>query len=84
MIEKFKNPEFLWNTFAQVIQMIGALLIIKLLSVYLSKGEFGIYVLLNSILALFMILPFNAIIHGVARHVHEYNTTSKYKDFFFN
>jgi len=82
MINKLKNPEFLWNTLAQIIQMIGAIFIIKLLAMYLTKGEYGIYVLLNSILALFMILPFNAISHGITRHVAKYINTSNYKNFF--
>jgi O-antigen/teichoic acid export membrane protein len=82
MISKLKNKEFLWNTFGQLIQMIGAIVIMKLLAMYLSKGEYGKLALINSLLALFMILPFNSIIHGIYRYVVEYMESKKFSEFF--
>lgn len=82
MITKLKNKEFLWNTFGQLIQMIGAIIIVKLLAMYLTKGQYGKFALINSLIALFMILPFNAIIHGIYRYVTEYMGSKRFSEFF--
>ncbi|MBU1674123.1 oligosaccharide flippase family protein [Patescibacteria group bacterium] len=77
-----QKKEFLWNLLAQITQMFGALLMVKLMSMYLTKGDYGKYALINSLVALFMILPFNAMIHGIMRYVSEYQNRETYKDFF--
>ncbi len=82
MISKLKNKEFFWNTFGQLVQMVGAIVIMKLLAIYLAKGEYGKFALINSLVALFMILPFNAIIHGIYRYVAEYMDTKRFSKFF--
>jgi len=76
------NKEFLWNTLGQMVQMFGAIILMKLLAMYLTKGEYGKLALINSLLALFMILPFNSIIHGIYRYVAEHMNSKKFADFF--
>jgi O-antigen/teichoic acid export membrane protein len=76
MINKFKSlirhKEFLWTLFFQLTSLLGGILLMKLLAVSFSKTEYGFYVIITSIVAFVLMMPFSALLQGVGRYISIY------------
>lgn len=83
MIKKLlTNKELFWTFLYQLITLVGGLVLIKLLATTLSKETYGYYSLINSIVALIVMLPFSALMQGVTRYISIYQNKFKYNEFF--
>ena len=73
MIKKIlKNREFLWVIFSQIVQLLGAVLFTKIVTLYLTKENFGYYSLAMSLVAIVTMLPFAAFNEGIGRFLSIY------------
>ncbi len=62
-----KNKELHWTFLYQLTTLVGGLFLLKILAVTLSKEDYGYYSLINSIVALIVMLPFSALMQGIGR-----------------
>lgn len=63
--------------FAQSAEIMGGIIFFKLLAVYLTKAEFGDYLLATSIMALVLLVSFSVIDQGLMRFVSIYEAEGK-------
>lgn len=63
----------------QIVDILTTLLVTKLISVYLTKGEYGFYSLILSLLAFISIFPFNSLHSAIERYVIEYKNKNVYE-----
>jgi len=78
----FNNKELFWTFLYQFTALVGGLVLIKLLSHILSVEVYGYYMLITSIVALVVMLPFSALMQGVNRFISVYQNKNRYKSFF--
>jgi O-antigen/teichoic acid export membrane protein len=76
------NLEFRWTILYQLSVLVGGALLIKLLAVSLTKGQYGSYALITSIVAFVLMMPFTPLLQGISRNISVYNSKNK-KDLFF-
>lgn len=62
-----------------VVDLITTLLVTKLVSVYLSKSEYGFYALILSIFALVSIFPFTSLHTAIERYIIEYKSKNTFE-----
>jgi O-antigen/teichoic acid export membrane protein len=72
------NKELHWTMAFQATTLLGALLLIKLLAVSLTKEDFGYYSLIMSISAFILMLPFTALLQGVIRYIPIYRENNNF------
>lgn len=76
------NKELIWTASAQVIQLFSGVLIIKLLTSYLSYNEYGQFSLVMAVSAFVLTLPFTAIQQGFYRYRSVYCKKNQAETFY--
>lgn len=71
-IEKNRILELSIVVVSSGVELLTTLLVTKLISVYLSKSEYGFYSLILSLVALFSLLPFSSLHVAIERYIIEY------------
>ena len=83
MLKKIlQKRELFWTFLYQLTALLGGLVLIKLLSKILAVEVYGHYVLITSIVALIVMLPFSALMQGVNRYLSIYQIKNRYNKFF--
>lgn len=77
-----KNKEAVITITAQLIQLIGGLVLIKLLSTELTKTDYAVYALLMSLVAFISTMPFTALAQGYIRYVSIYSNKNQLQSFY--
>lgn len=75
------NSEFVYTLLSRVIQMLGSIVLLKVITAILPSIEYANYSLILSISSLIVALPFTAIDQGVLRYVADYRKNN-FKLFF--
>lgn len=78
----FKNKEAVITITAQLVQLIGGLVLIKLLSTELTKADYAVYALLISLVAFISTLPFTSLSQGYMRYVSIYSNKNQLQPFY--
>lgn len=76
------KPEQWLVVFAQGIEMVGALIFFKMLTVYLLKSEMGNYLLATSVMALVMMASFSVMDQGLMRFVSIYERQGRLREMY--
>lgn len=84
MIKKVLNKESITVLGFTLVSMVGSLIVMKLLSTYLTKENFGIYSLLMSIIAFISIFPFKGLDQATSRYVSINHHENTFKEFYSN
>ena len=79
MLEKRNFKELFLVASNHFIELFTTLIITKIISVNLSKQDFGFYSLILSILALISILPFTSLQTAIERYIIEYKDKNVYE-----
>jgi O-antigen/teichoic acid export membrane protein len=75
------NKELYWTLLFQLSSLLGGIALIKLLAVSLSTAEYGTYVIITSIIAFVLMMPFTGLLQGVGRYISIYQKKGQYKIF---
>lgn len=78
-----KNKELVFSIVMKVVQMAGGIIVVKLLSNFLTKDEFGIYSLILSIITLFCAFPYSGLNNGILRYAQKYDCQMYFSNMLF-
>jgi O-antigen/teichoic acid export membrane protein len=81
LIARIKAEQWL-VVFAQSVEMVGGLLLFKLLTVYLTKADMGNYLLAASVMAFVMTVSFSVMDQGLMRFVSIYESKNNLKEMY--
>ncbi|MDQ7083783.1 MAG: oligosaccharide flippase family protein [Sulfurovum sp.] len=84
MFRKIVNNESLVVLLYTLISMIGALAIMKILAITLTKEDFGVYALILSIVSFIALFPFKCLDQGASRYVSINRSENSFSEFYSN
>jgi len=76
--------EFIMTALSQIVQVLGKVLVAKILAVLMTKSEYGYYSLALSVYTLVSMYPFTAFDQALRRYASIYMEGNNYKKFYFN